>query len=181
MNIEKPFIEAFPTAPVISGVSLVGSGEPELGHIVQNDADRLIISPFKHPALDSSVIEHSAKEFARIYGAGGKTQCTYDEDVAYQRWRKLVYNACINPICAITRTDTGRIRLADGGAEGLLRPAMEEIRAAAKAAGVTLPEDIAETVIHLDPLGLFLEPSMLMDIKKVSRPPPSAFVCFSPE
>ncbi|KAG9662961.1 hypothetical protein KCU63_g20307, partial [Aureobasidium melanogenum] len=58
------------------------------------------------------------------------------------RWRKLVYNACLNSICALTGLDTGRIRLADGAIDGLVKPAMEEIRAAAKAGNFTEFENI---------------------------------------
>lgn len=167
LNIEKPFVAAFPTNPILSGVSLIGSVEPTHGTIVQDDLDRLIVSPFSHPSADRETVVAAAKKFVEIYGAGGKTQCVYEEDVDYQRWRKLVYNATLNPICAITGLDTGRIRLADGGVEGLVRPAMEEVVAAARAAGVVLAANVVDTMIGIDPLEIYLEPSMLADVRKV--------------
>jgi ketopantoate reductase len=63
--------------------------------------------------------------------------------------------------------DTGRIRLADGTIDGLVKPAMEEIRAAAKAVGVDLPPDVCDFMINIDPLTMYLPPSMLGDIRKV--------------
>jgi 2-dehydropantoate 2-reductase len=168
LNIERPFIQRFPQNPVLSGVSLIGAAEPEQGYIVQDDADRLIISSFRSPNLASHITKDAANKFVEIYGKGGRTKVWYEEDVALVRWRKLVYNACLNPICAITGLDTGRIRLADGAVEGLVKPAMEEIRAAAGAAGVKLPEDIAETMINVDSMEIFLKPSMQMDIIKVT-------------
>jgi ketopantoate reductase len=63
--------------------------------------------------------------------------------------------------------DTGRIQLADGGVQGLVRPAMGEIVRAAGACGVRLEEDVVEKMIECDPLELYLKPSMLADVEKV--------------
>lgn len=103
-----------------------------------------------------------------MYSAGGKTQCTHSSNVLHDRWKKLVYNACLNPICAITGLDSGRIRLADGAVDGLVRPAMREIIAAAKAAAdVELADGIVQWTIEMDPLESYLKPSMQQDLDKV--------------
>ncbi|KAK7565085.1 2-dehydropantoate 2-reductase family protein [Phyllosticta citricarpa] len=166
LNIEKPFFAAFPNNAVLSGVSLIGSHEVSHGVIEHDDNDRLVLGPFRNPQLDAAHEERVAKEFARIYGAGGKTNCTYTADVGFSRWKKLVYNACLNSICAITGLDTGRIRLADGALDALVRPAMREICAAAKKAGYDLPPDVIEETIDMDPLTMYLPPSMLNDLRK---------------
>jgi 2-dehydropantoate 2-reductase len=167
LNIEKPLIEAYPSTPILSGVSLIGSAETAAGTISQEDRDRLLIGAFHNPNLESRISEAKAEEFVRIYSAGGKTECVYSENVLHDRWRKLVYNACLNPICAITGLDTGRIRLADGGIEGLVKPAMKEIVQAARACGVELGDDVVDFMIGVDPLELYLKPSMLADVEKV--------------
>jgi 2-dehydropantoate 2-reductase len=168
LNIEKPFLESHPQTVVLSGVSLIGSAEPSPGHIVQAEPDRLLIGAFPHPSIDSKASSARAHEFVNIYCAGGKTDCKYSPDVLHDRWRKLVYNACLNPICAITGIDSGRIRLADGGLDGLVRPAMREIVAAAKAvANIELDEDVIEKVIETDPMENWAKPSMQQDLEKV--------------
>jgi ketopantoate reductase len=168
LNIEKPFLASHPSTPVLSGVSLIGSAEPSPGQIVHDEPDKLFIGAFENPNIDASIAQERAKEFVKIYSAGGKTQCTYSPNVLHDRWKKLVYNACLNPICAITALDTGRIRLADGALDGLVRPAMREIIAAAKAAaGVELADDIVEWTIEMDPLESYLKPSMQQDLEKV--------------
>jgi ketopantoate reductase len=155
---------------VLSGVSLIGSAELEKGKISQDDKDELLIGAFPNPNVASSLANTKAEEFVKIYSAGGKTKCVFSPDVLHDRWRKLVYNACLNPICAITGLDTGRIRLADGAVEGLVRPAMREIvEAAEKSAGVVLGDDVVDHMINVDALELFLSPSMLADVKKVCR------------
>ena len=168
LNIENPVFAAFPQNIVLSGISMIGSHEWSHGNIEHDDNDLLDIGPFRNPLLNQEKEESAAAEFVRIYSAGGKTVCKYKPDVGWGRWRKLIYNACLNPICAITSLDTGRIRLADDAIAGLVKPAMEEIRAAAKAMGHDLPEDIADTMINIDPLTMYLPPSMMGDMKKVS-------------
>lgn len=124
LNIEEPLLAAFPANIVLSGVSLIGANEPEAGFIQHDFPDTLFVGPFRNPNRDPADEKAAAEDFVRIYSAGGKTVCSYNADVGWTRWRKLVYNACLNPICAITGLDTGRIRLADGAVEGLVRPAM---------------------------------------------------------
>ncbi|EXJ82591.1 hypothetical protein A1O3_06404 [Capronia epimyces CBS 606.96] len=181
LNIEKPVLRAFPTNVCLSGVSLMGADELAPGHILQNDADRLIVGPFLSGHIEQEKQVAAAQDFVRIYSASGKVQCTYDQDVLFVRWRKLMYNAVWNPICALTEQDTGRFRLwydanADGNDDGddphsplnlLVRPAMNEIRAAAKAAAnVDLPESLVEAMVDCDPLEIFCAPSMLQDRRK---------------
>lgn len=171
LNIEKPFLEAHPRTVILSGVSLIGSAEPNSGRIVQNEPDRLLIGAFRHPTIDEETASTKARQFVTLYSASGRTDCKYSPNVLHDRWRKLVYNACFNPICAVTGVDSGRIRLADGGLDGLVRPAMKEIVAAAKAAAnVVLEDDVVEKVIATDPLESWAKPSMLQDLEKVRKP-----------
>ncbi|OJJ03462.1 hypothetical protein ASPVEDRAFT_42920 [Aspergillus versicolor CBS 583.65] len=175
LNIEKPLFEIFPQNVVLSGVSRVDSHEIASGVIEQVDHDRLIIGAFRNPTpnlnIESGVdnetdADAAARHFVQIYSAAGKTDCRYvpAEEVPFYRWQKLVYNACMNTICAITGLDTGRIQLAEGAVENLVRPAMNEIVAAAAAVGVRLPADIVDKMIAIDPVTAYLRPSMLEDV-----------------
>ena len=166
LNIEQPMFEAFPDNVVLSGVSLIGSHEISHGIIEHDDNDRVFIGPFHNPRLSAEKEESIAKEFIKLYAAAGKCVCEFADDVPFSRWRKLIYNACLNSICALTGLDTGRIRLAEDSVQTLVKPAMEEIRAAAKASGINLPEDVCDAMINMDPLTMYLPPSMLGDIRK---------------
>ena len=168
INIEMPILEAFPDNVVVSGVSLIGSHEVSHGVIEHDDRDRVFFGPFYNPRLSAESQEAAAKHFVHIYKASGRSICGYAYDVPFSRWRKLIYNACLNSICALTGLDTGRIRLADDTVDTIVRPAMEEIRMAAYASGVFLPEDICDSMINMDPLTMYLPPSMLGDVRKVS-------------
>lgn len=165
LNIEKPILSAFPTNPIISGVTFMGSHEPSPGTIEHTFADNILIGAFDNPNIDHSTSTSAAKDFATRYGAGGKTDCQYTSDANFSRWEKLVYNATMNPLCAILRTDTSRIRLSNSVDE-LVRPAMEEVRAAALAKGHALPETVVQRMIDMDPIDLFFQPSMCVDALK---------------
>lgn len=169
LNIDKPVIAAFPHNIVLSGVSFCGSHEVETGVILHEDDDEVYVGAFRNPNRDPAEEDLAAKEFVEIYGAGGKCKPEWSPNVGFSRWRKLLYNACLNSLCAITDLDTGRIQLADGAVETLVRPAMQEIRAAAKACGHDLPENLVDFMIKLDPITMYNPPSMQVDIRKVSK------------
>ncbi|KAJ5304265.1 uncharacterized protein N7443_003925 [Penicillium atrosanguineum] len=166
LNIQKPFLDKYPNNICLSGVSLIGSHEIAPAVIEHEEADRLIVGAFRNSNLSIEKEDAKAQEFIKMYSDGGKTDCSFTSDVPFHRWRKLVYNACLNPICAITGLDTGRIRLADDTVETLLRPAMKELVAAAKAAGVLLPSGIEDWTINVDPLTMYFQPSMQEDVQK---------------
>ncbi|KAF1916037.1 6-phosphogluconate dehydrogenase [Ampelomyces quisqualis] len=167
LNIEKPFLTSHPDTPVLSGVSLIGSAEISPGQIIHDEPDKLFIGAFPHPSIPSTTLSALAQNFVAIYSAAHKTQCTHSPNVLHDRWKKLVYNACLNPICALTGLDTGRIRLADGALEALVKPAMREIVEAAKVcAGVELEQGIVQWTIDMDPLESYLKPSMQQDLEK---------------
>lgn len=166
LNIEKPIVQAFPSNPVISGVTFIGSHEPSPGVIEHSFRDIMLIGAFDHPNIDKAVSQTAARDFAARYSAGGKTDCTYVEDANRSRWEKLIYNGTLNPVCAIMRTDTSSLRLSDS-IEGLVRPAMEEIRATAKAKGYEMPLSVVDKMINIDPEDLFFKPSMCVDAEKV--------------
>jgi 2-dehydropantoate 2-reductase len=167
LNIEKPVIAKFPNNVVLSGISLIGATENPKGHIAHDDSDSLKIGPYESPGVNREIAVAAAKHFVEIYNACGKVDCTFDEDVPFTRWRKLIYNASYNSVCTILRWDTLRMRMYEHTIDTLIRPAMLEIKATAKAAGVNLPEDICEVLIAVDPDGVYWKPSMCQDIEKV--------------
>lgn len=168
LNIENAMFEAFPSNMVLSGVSMIDAHEEALGTILHEEHDLLFLGAFHNTTIANPEKEiAAAKEFIRIYNAAGKSTVNFSDDVPWARWRKLIFNACFNPICAITGLDDARMRLAGSAIEGLVKPAMKEIFETAKQLGHNLPEDIIETMIDLDPMDLYLKPSMQCDIEKV--------------
>lgn len=170
INIEKPLFSAFPENTVLSGISYIRSHELQSGVIDHIDHDKLIIGAFPNPdpKYDDEGATVAGRHFASIYGASSKITVVQDPNVIHSRWRKLIYNACMNSICAVTGLDTGRVQQTDSLIGGIVRPAMREIVAAAKASGVDLGEEVVQEVIDgLEDVGMRFAPSMLVDVEKV--------------
>ena len=152
----------------------MGANELSPGVILEDDPDRLSVGVFPLPD-GSQPPEHAvvaAKKFVDLYAASGKAVVEYNPDVKYERWRKLLYNATWNPVCALADQDTGRLRLVAPDSDALsplnllLRPAMREVIAVAIADGVALDEDMVEGVIEAEPVEVYCQPSMLQDARK---------------
>ncbi|KAG7861161.1 hypothetical protein KL919_001895 [Ogataea angusta] len=161
-GIHKAVLQEFPSAYVISGVSMISS--TLYGRTVkQVGPESVKIGVCDNGKTDYGKQEKKCKEFIELYSTD-KNDVTFDENVNYTRWRKLVYNATINSSCALTNVDIGRLELF-GGVDSIVRPAMAEVLAIAKSDGVELPESIMEFMIRSDD-GEWYAPSMLVDIRK---------------
>ncbi|KAH8655493.1 ketopantoate reductase PanE/ApbA C terminal-domain-containing protein [Xylariales sp. PMI_506] len=161
IGIEQSFLTAFPQNTLLSGVTMIGCEQNE-HDILHNDPDILFIAPFPNPGLSKDIQQRQCSEFANMYGSGG-AKCNVVEDITWHRWRKLVWNASFNTICAITNIDSGSIQDAIG-VESLIRPAMDEIVSIASAAGYQLPSDIQDQMIKFTPREARLKPSMQVDV-----------------
>lgn len=167
LNIERPWLERFPKNIVLSGINMIGSKEAAPGVIDHTARDNLSIGAFRNVNVDAGEEQRSTAEFVAMYSAAGKTSCILTLDVGWDRWRKLVYNATFNPLCATTGLDSGSLQLADGALTTLIKPAMMEIVATAAASGHVYAEDVIERMIDEDPIEAHFVPSMLQDVRKV--------------
>lgn len=158
--IEQPFLDAFPKNTLLSGVAMIGC-ELNGRDVLHNDPDILYIAPFVNPQLPEADQHDACRKFAKMYESGG-AQCHIAEDIVWNRWRKLVWNASFNTVCALTNLDSGRVQDA-GCIDTLIRPAMAEIVAIAKAANYTLPPDIVDQMVAYTPKEVYAKPSMQVD------------------
>lgn len=166
LNIERPLVAAFPTNPVLSGVTFIGATEQPRGTILHDNDDLSFIGAFDNPNVPAGVAVAAAKDFVSLYAACPAVSCSYDPDVPYSRWRKLLYNASFNSVAAVLRMDTSRMRASEHVVDDLIRPIMLEIVATAAAKGVELPLAMAEKIITADVYETFFKPSMCQDVEK---------------
>ncbi|KAL7757119.1 hypothetical protein ACKLNR_014112 [Fusarium oxysporum f. sp. zingiberi] len=169
LNIEKPYLERYPYNIILSGISFAGSQELQPGVIEHGNHDHLLVGAFWNENVDIAWEQAAAKSFVSLYAASGKASCFYTANPMSHRWKKLVYNAIMNPLCAITNLDSGSLRQSGSAMLKTIRDAMEEIIAAAGAAGYILPPGTAEDLLKDDPIGGHFEPSMLQDVRKVCQ------------
>ncbi|TDZ28651.1 Uncharacterized protein C8035_v010777 [Colletotrichum spinosum] len=166
LNIQRPFFERFPSNIVLSGVSRVDAHEIAKGLVEQKKPDLLHVGAFYNPNLGKEAQQAAARRLVELYRAGGKTTCLHTPDVDYDRWSKLVYNASLNPICALTGLNASELQLTPRTMETMVIPAMKEVIQVAAAVGHMLPEDVIQKTIEANPIGEDIAPSMQLDLQK---------------
>lgn len=166
LNIEKPIIAAFPANPVLSGITTIGAREYPRGTVEHGNYDISFIGAFDNPNIAPEVSAAAAKHYVDMYRACTAVSCSYDPDVPFSRWKKLLYNASFNSVSTILRMDTSRMRVSEHVIDELIRPVMLEIVDVAKAKGVELPLALVEKIITVDLYESFFKPSMCQDIEK---------------
>ncbi|KAL4779249.1 ketopantoate reductase PanE/ApbA C terminal-domain-containing protein [Aspergillus varians] len=166
INIEKPLIERFPTNPLISSVAYTGATETALAKIYHDDDDCQKIGAFTNPQVPQDVADEAAKRYVQIYNPTGKLDVIYAPEVGKVRWRKIAYNASMNPIASILGMDTPRMRMSQHVIDDLILPIVNEVQAIAAADGVTLQADLVDAVLHQDPNDTAFKPSMCQDYEK---------------
>ena len=100
----------------------------------------------KHNGRGELVLGTSAAsaELAQLFvDAGIPTQIS--DNVAAALWAKLIINCAYNGLSAITQLPYGQL-VQGAGVEGMMRDVVEECLAVAKGGGVSMPEDMWETV-----------------------------------
>ncbi|EEH48139.2 uncharacterized protein PADG_04223 [Paracoccidioides brasiliensis Pb18] len=136
--IEEDFIKAFPTCVLLSGASYIGAQQRD-GHVSHNDRDCMDLGAFRNPSLDASLEKAKLDEFATAYTTSNFVEV-----------RKL---------------DSTAIRQF-GSDYSLIRPAMAEVVAIAKADGYDLGKGVIDDMIETAPIELSFRPSMLVDVDK---------------
>lgn len=161
INTEIPIYKRYPKACVLSGVTLIGTTlyDTTVKHV---NTDDIKFGPFINYNIDKQYQINKCKEFFNLY-SNPNNRAEYEEDVKLTRWRKLVYNTCINTTCAVVNLDVGRVDLF-GGADTVLRPAMKEVIEVAKTQGVELPDSLIDDMIRGTD-GVYYPPSMLIDVR----------------
>ncbi|KAF0269928.1 hypothetical protein FOG48_01006 [Hanseniaspora uvarum] len=155
-----------PKVVVLSGVQMIGSTRTAPATILQKGQDYLILGAFDQ---SDELAKSKVLEFKDIYLNEGHNVVEIDDKVRWSRWRKLIYNATINPLTAIVCLDFTRTLLFSGPNEAtefeILRPAMKEILAIAKAEGHIIDESVMDLMIDGDRTMIY-KPSMMVDTER---------------
>lgn len=157
---EIPIMNEFPESYVMGGMTLIAAINHG-GKVKHMCSDHITIGTLdKRPqAIEAS------KEFVEIYNRS-KSKAVFTENLSARRWWKLLYNATYNPASAIMGIDTGRIHLS-GLNETLVEPAMREVlKIAETELGEEFPPNTIEDMLDHGNMGIYYEPSMLVDCKK---------------
>jgi 2-dehydropantoate 2-reductase len=141
----------------LAAVAYMSAGITEPGRIYVHGHTRVGFAPYR-PGQEPAVAELAAM-FER---AGVPAQ--QSDDHRAMLWQKMVWNAPFNGICALTRKPAG---VCADQLEPLVRRAMNEVIAVARADGISLPSQLVDAMISGTRRDFpRTEPSMLQDIRR---------------
>jgi 2-dehydropantoate 2-reductase len=141
IEIEEPTAAAFPNNEIIGGIAFICASRPSRGCIDHQDYGRITIG--RYPSGSSIKIEALAALF-RTTGV----QCDIDPDIITARWRKLVWNASLNPISVLGGGVDTREIVESPPALQLAREVMSEVVLLAGKSGHPLPDSIIDKTVH---------------------------------
>jgi 2-dehydropantoate 2-reductase len=141
----------------IAGVAYMSAGIAEPGVIYEHGHSKLGFAAYR-PGQERSV----AELVAMACDAGLAAQA--HEDAAAMLWSKMVWNAPFNAICALANLNAGAVVVQDAD---LVKQAMREVIAVARAHGVALPDLLVDGMLHVT-RSEFPDtvPSMLQDVRR---------------
>lgn len=141
----------------LAAVAYMSAGIVAPGRIYVHGQTRVGLAPYR-PGQETAVATLAAM-FER---AGVPTQKS--DDYPAMLWQKMVWNAPFNGICALARKPAG---VCADALEPLVRRAMNEVIAVARADGVNLPPQLVDAMIAGTRRDFpRTEPSMLQDIRR---------------
>lgn len=160
--IEEEWAKSYPNTPILSGVvyfavtqtspAVFSHSEIELMHIGTYPKD----APAEH--------KEAAQVWVNLVGECGATAKLHD-DIQSERWAKLMMNAPLNPICALSRSRDSQFINSGEGTSEFMRDTIIEVFEVAHAYGYNLDKSRADNVIyrmhHRAPPGV--QPSMMAD------------------
>jgi 2-dehydropantoate 2-reductase len=142
IGIEEAFRQTFPDNPIISAVIYCPVTQTAPGTFTQTLSYRIYLGTYPSVAPESH--QKATQVFSDLLAEGGAT--TFNEnDVQYERWRKLLINAAANPTCALARLPDVQFMKISLGAAKLMRDVMSEVALVAQAAGYpTINEELVQ-------------------------------------
>lgn len=129
-------LQAILGRPVVPAVVYVAAEMAGDGHIRHHGRGELVVGPGT-----------LAAEFIAAFANAGIPVQTSD-NIAGALWGKLILNCAYNALSAITRTPYGELIRAEG-IETVMRDATDECLAVARAEGVTLPDDLWDSILGI--------------------------------
>jgi 2-dehydropantoate 2-reductase len=174
LGVERPFHDAFPDTPVVSGVAYLPTTQISLGVFSHTEGELLYLGIYATEISNtlSSTSEKQLNVIVQQLKAGGAT-VSVSKDIQEERWSKILANGTVNPICALSRCRDRQLIDVSDTAAGLFRDVMQEIAAVGTAAGyghIVTPEMIEKQLARSFSRPLpGVQPSMMADAL-ASRP-----------
>lgn len=164
IGIEDVYRKQFPNNPILSGVVYFAVTRTSPTVLNHSEVEALHIGCY--PSVAAPTHRIAAQTFVDLITDGGATAYFYD-NVQGERWKKLVMNASMNPICALTRSSDTKFMSSGAGTEQFTEEVMNEVVRVAEAYGYgEATKGIASRQMERikNRQGKGVEPSMMADV-----------------
>ena len=153
LGVEDPYMKRFPSATILSAVTLVSAAQTEPGVIKHNRWTRISIGPYLPETTDRTVHNAAQKAtierngiFVKLLRDGGIRDAEEYSHAMLQmvRWHKLAINGSMNPSAVLSSGSTNNEMATDPELYRHLKGVMEEVLfVAPKVLGTPLPKELA--------------------------------------
>lgn len=182
LAVEAPYAKRFPSAIILSAVTVVSAAQTSHGVIKHNRWTRISIGPYL-PGSTSTTATSSAEEitfesnknFVQLLQAGGIKDAEEYSPSKLQmvRWHKIAINASMNPSAVLSGGSTTHAMSTDPELYLHLKGVMDEVLSTApKVLGTPLPKEFAtsEAILRSTQKNTSgSKPSMLLDWEQGKR------------
>jgi 2-dehydropantoate 2-reductase len=145
-NLER--IRAHAAAPAYAAVVYVAAAMAGPGHVRHTGRGDLVIGAIERDAAAQAAAQPRLQQVAAWFEGAG-VPCAVTANVEGELWAKLVINCAYNAVSALGRARYRRLGESPPALR-VMREAVDEVLAVARAAGVTLPPgDVFESVLSI--------------------------------
>ncbi|TVY59722.1 Uncharacterized protein LSUE1_G008103 [Lachnellula suecica] len=182
LGVEDPYVKRFPSATILSAVTITSAAQTSPGVIKHNRWTRISIGPYlpgSTGATGKNEKEEKAincnKKFVELLKAGGIADAEEYSHAKLQmvRWHKIAINASMNPSAVLSGGSTNNEMATDSELYWHLKGIMDEVLdTAPKVLGTPLPKEFAtpEAILKSTQKNTSgSKPSMLLDWEKGSK------------
>lgn len=152
---EEKIALAYGAERTVGGVAFIGAERVAPGRVRHSAAGHVTIGPWSREQGER--VRHLAEELTTP-----KVTVNYHEEIRYDLWLKLLWNAAFNTTTCLAGTPA-HVLLKTPEGEELIRNLMEEVMAVARAEGVELPREAMENYITVTRTMGEVRTSMLVD------------------
>jgi 2-dehydropantoate 2-reductase len=153
LGVEDPYAKRFPSATILSAVTIVSAAQTEPGVIKHNRWTRISIGPYLPGSTDSTAHNAAGKTaikrnrtFVQLLRDGGIKDAEEYSHAKLQmvRWHKVAINGSMNPSAVLSNGSTNNAMSTDSELYIHLKGVMEEVLSTApKVLGAPLPKEFA--------------------------------------
>lgn len=163
IRVEDPFRRLFPENAIVSVVMYLPLTQTEPGVVYHHLLENIHLGTFPSRAPPQHKL--AAERLCQMLSAGG-AKATHDEDIQTERWKKLLINTSMNPICALSNLTDAKFLQTSEGTTKFVRNVIVEVAKTARAAGYdAITDDVVESRLRVVTSRKLpgIEPSMMAD------------------